>query len=218
MTSQIRSRPSAASAPTLDDGEAALWLLPAAAARPLEFVLSLYLGADPAHLVLDRPPGGKPRLREESTFDASLSRGGDTCLVAIARDLKIGVDVEPLRNGIETWSLVEQALTPREYARWTALPRERQASAFLSAWTRKEALLKAAGVGLNVDPRHVELGELGQVVRAPAELGRPDDWTLTEVAVDGHLIALATSGPVGRLDLHDARGRGREHAVLSARG
>jgi phosphopantetheinyl transferase len=192
------------SAPQLDAGQAAIWLLAAGQPRPLETVLALYLGVDVASVMLDRSPSRKPRLRG-STLDASLSHGGGTCLVGIVRCGKIGVDVEAPRPGIETWSLVSQVLTRREHARWSALPPEQRAPAFLSVWTRKEALLKAVGVGLEVDPRLIEFGDDGRLVAAPREFGPLDDWTLIELAVVDSFAVAAASSTVTQLELYDAR-------------
>jgi 4'-phosphopantetheinyl transferase len=125
-------------------------------------------------------------------------------LVAIACGREIGVDVELLRPGTDSWALSSHALTQSERARLEALPGDRRSGAFLSMWTRKEALLKAVGVGLAVDPRLIELD--GQkVVAAPPELGRAGDWTLVDLPVPGHAAALALKGPLSRLLLHDAR-------------
>jgi 4'-phosphopantetheinyl transferase len=164
-------------------------------------VLARYLGAPPEEVVVRRAPSGKPEP-EDAGFSVSLAHGGETALVAVALDAQIGVDVEPLREGVENWSLVSHALTSGEQARLTALPAAERGDAFLAAWTRKEALLKAVGVGLGVDPRLVELDGSG-VVEVPPELGEPGDWTLVDVPVPGHVSALAVRGPLSRLLLYD---------------
>ena len=83
----------------------------------------------------------------------------------------------------------------------------------LSMWARKEALLKAVGVGLALDPQLVEL-EGPKVVAAPPELGEARDWTLVALPLPGHAAVLALKGPFFRLLLYDARpaqgGRRRE--------
>jgi 4'-phosphopantetheinyl transferase len=154
-------------------------------------------------VVLGRSPAGKPES-PGSAFRVSLAHSGDVALVAIASGREVGVDVELLRAGTENWSLSSHALTHSERARLEALPAGRRSGAFLSMWTRKEALLKAVGVGLAVDPQLIELD--GQkIVAAPAELGQARDWTLVDLPLSGHAAALALEGPLSRLLLYDAR-------------
>ena len=164
-------------------------------------MLARYLGVAPAEVVVTRGPTGKPAL-EHSRVSVSLSHGGEVALVAVALDAQIGVDVEPFRKDVETWSLVSQALTPAEQTRLQELPGALRGEAFLAIWVRKEALLKAVGVGLGVDPRQIEL-DGSTVVAVPPGLGRAGDWTLVDVPVPGHASALVLRGPLSRLLLYD---------------
>lgn len=189
--------------PTNEPGEAAVWLLDRHSVHPLETVLARYLDCSPASVLLHRSPAGKPELGS-STLRASLTRGGDVALVAVAHRQPVGVDIEISRSGLDRWSLPAHALTTRERMRLQRLPLEQRSSSFLESWTRKEALLKAAGFGLAVDPRFVELEGLS-VVGAPPVVGNPRDWTLADLPVPGHHAALAVQGPLSRLALYDAR-------------
>ena len=76
--------------------------------------------------------------------------------------------------------------------------------AFLSFWTRKEALLKAAGVGLAVDPREIEMSAPGvpaRVLHVPAEFGLASDWSVSDVELPGFAAAVAVKGPPPRLQV-----------------
>jgi 4'-phosphopantetheinyl transferase len=179
-----------------------VWRFPAGASRPIEKALARYLGVPSEDVVVRRTPSGKPEPAD-ARFSVSLAHGGEVALVAVALDTPIGVDVEPLREGIESWSLVSQALTPEEQARLEALPVTRRGESFLATWARKEALLKAVGVGLGVDPRLIEL-DGSTVVAVPPQLGETGDWTLVDVPVPGHVSALALRGPLSRLLLYAA--------------
>ena len=195
------SRPPAS--PTLEPGDAAVWRLRPGPSRPIETVLARYLGSRPDSVVLAKTRAGKREL-ERSPFCVSLTHSSEVALVAVALDSEVGVDVELLREGTETWSLVSHALTAGERARLQALPVSLRAGAFFSTWVRKEALLKAVGVGLAVDPRLIEL-DGSRVVTVPPELGEAGDWTLIDLPVPGHASALALRGPLSRLLLYDAR-------------
>jgi 4'-phosphopantetheinyl transferase len=185
--------------PRLDDGDAAVWLLPATLERPLETVLARYLGAEPETVALVRTAAGKPEL-PGSPLRASLAHSGEVALVAVALGREVGVDVERPREGVERWSLAGHVLTPGEQERLQHLPAGRRGDAFLSLWTRKEAVLKAAGTGLATDPRRVEVGPDG-AVSVPPELDRRGGWTVVEITLPrpGYSAALAVAGPLTRL-------------------
>ncbi|WP_330299307.1 4'-phosphopantetheinyl transferase family protein [Streptomyces sp. NBC_00503] len=97
-------------------------------------------------------PHGKPHVVGAGAgWELSISHSGDVVAVAIALGSPLGLDVE---QG-EPWSSpglppeYELVLTPMERATIEALPQERHADACLTYWTRKEAVLKATGEGLN---------------------------------------------------------------------
>jgi hypothetical protein len=65
----------------------------------------------------------------------------------------------------------------------------------------KEALLQAAGIGLAVNPRLVELPPAGSSphpIAMPGVLGRPADWWVGPLAIDGYVAAVATDAPEPR--------------------
>ncbi|USO00151.1 MAG: 4'-phosphopantetheinyl transferase superfamily protein [Phycisphaeraceae bacterium] len=86
----------------------------------------------------------------------SRTLGARAC--AVRRHGPVGVDVERVRALPELREMIPLALHAEEIARLGADPDD--AGGFLESWTRKEAVLKAAGVGLRVDPRRVRLDRL----------------------------------------------------------
>ena len=118
----------------------------------------------------------------------SLARSSTVVVVATSRVGHVGVDVER-RSGRLFAGFDDVALAPAE----VALHAPGDAPARLRTWVRKEAVLKAAGRGLTVDPRTLVLGapdEPPRIVSAPAglEVGHLGDVDV----VPGHLIAVAT--------------------------
>jgi phosphopantetheinyl transferase len=185
--------------PALGAGEAAVWRLQRGAEHPIESIAARYLGCTR----VTRAEAGKPEL-EGSELAVSLTHSGDVVLVAVAGAGAVGVDAELLRPDAAGWTLVDHALTVSERARLEAVPVPDRAESFLQTWTRKEALLKAAGTGLGIDPRQVDLDGL-DVVALPAELGPPGDWTLVDVPLPGYAAALARRGPLFGVFLYDER-------------
>ncbi len=109
-------------------------------------------------------PHGKPCCAGGPEFN--LSHSGDLILLALHRERPVGVDVEQLRPGLAWRPIARRVLPPAEWqaleAQWppldmgaaeadsaAAAEAERQgAEAFLAAWCRLEARLKAQGLGL----------------------------------------------------------------------
>lgn len=194
---------SAPTRPSPGAGEVSVWWLASGDPRPIETVLARHLAVQPGSLTLERTPLGKPELAG-SPVRVSLAHSGEVALVAVAAGRDVGVDVERIREGAERWSLVDHALTERERRQLESVPPDRRADALLAMWARKEALLKAAGVGLGVDPSLVEL-DGDSVVALPSELGSVRDWTLVSISLPGHVAAVAVRGVLSTLRLYDAR-------------
>ncbi|MGY5035975.1 4'-phosphopantetheinyl transferase family protein [Streptomyces sp. 900116325] len=97
-------------------------------------------------------PHGKPWVEGEAAgWELSLSHSRDIVAVAVTHGHAVGVDVEyfvpPALPGIPVE--YELVLTAGERAVVDTLPVELKAAACLTLWTRKEAVLKATGEGLN---------------------------------------------------------------------
>ena len=95
---------------------------------------------------------GKPALAGDSSqlsFNVSHSHGW--ALYGISDGAPIGVDIEKIRPGICETTIPEQFFSEQECATLRSLPLEVQAEAFFNCWTRKEAFVKANGMGLSYD-------------------------------------------------------------------
>lgn len=117
--------------------------------------LASCVGVDAAGLVIGRSPQGRPLLSTPG-LSTSLSHAGCWVAIALAGAPTVGVDVERWPSATPLEGLVEAIATPAERAWLARLPIDQQARATLALWTRKEALLKSLGTGLQLDPAHVE--------------------------------------------------------------
>jgi 4'-phosphopantetheinyl transferase len=147
------------------------------------------LDADPAIVALTDGVHGKPCLAADAHawLRFNVAHSNDVAVYAIGKDADVGVDIEWLKAELDVAGLARRTLSAREQEVLAALPDDAQLPAFVAMWTRKEAVLKAAGVGLKVsaDACDVEDGfaDLG------AEHGR---WFVHDVAVvDGYRCAVA---------------------------
>lgn len=104
---------------------------------------------------------GKPALVEPAGRQFNLSHSQSVGLIGVAdadQANEIGVDVELLRPMPDAQELARHYFSPGEREALCALPAGEQERAFLVCWTRKEACLKAAGMGLGVDTRSFDVG------------------------------------------------------------
>ncbi|WP_170297165.1 4'-phosphopantetheinyl transferase family protein [Georgenia thermotolerans] len=109
---------------------------------------------------------GKPALPDHPRLAFSISSSGRRVVVALAQAAGVGVDVERLASARVLAAAVDDGATaavlaPAELAAYQALPERSRHGALLRWWTRKEAILKATGDGLAVDPAAVELSAPG---------------------------------------------------------
>lgn len=113
----------------------------------------------------------------------SLSHAGDLVLLAFA-PVPVGADVESHPSAATT-AETARALHPDERAELASLPAPQRPAAFARCWTRKEAYLKARGVGLGEDPAVCYVGTGDRP-------GRPPGWPIADVdAADGYAAAVA---------------------------
>jgi 4'-phosphopantetheinyl transferase len=164
----------------------------------LRLLLGAYLACPATEITLAATLGGKPILGGPAMPDRiefNVSHSDEWVLLGFSRGLPLGVDVERRRE-LEFDDLVKGFFSPREREQWTRLGPAQRPDAFFAAWTRKEAYLKALGVGLarSLDSFAVAF----DAASAPALLWCADDalapqrWRI--VAVDlapGYAAALA---------------------------
>lgn len=109
-------------------------------------ILARYLNTKPEDLTFSSGKHGKLFL-EQKPLQFNLSHSGDIALLAVTRDIDVGVDIEridPTRAGD---AIVRRYFSTRERDAFAVVDEDRT-SAFFRIWTRKEAVIKMLGEGL----------------------------------------------------------------------
>lgn len=188
----------------LRDDEIHLWTMAydhAAGRTPLRQVLGRYLGCPIDEVVLNETAHGRPELAgpQCGALCFNWSHSGGRALVAVARHIQPGIDLEhrQRRGARDVLALAQRFFAPQEVQALRALPAGERALAFLRLWTLKEALLKAEGRGLAYGLHRVvvELGESTPVLR---EFGDEPvtSWQLQELSLDPEWVgAISWRGP-----------------------
>jgi 4'-phosphopantetheinyl transferase len=113
----------------------------------LRTLLGRRLGQAPEALRFTSNEYGKPALADGGCeFNLSHSRG--LALFAFCRDVPIGCDVEYHDARFLAEKIPERLFSTIEIRELRAFTPEQQTAAFFDGWTRKEAFIKARGLGL----------------------------------------------------------------------
>jgi 4'-phosphopantetheinyl transferase len=175
------------------------------AAALLRVVVGLRLGVAPERVAVDRscPRCGRPhgRPRVVPPLEVSISHSREVATVAVTTAGAVGVDVEAVRP-VAYEPLLDDLCAAEER------PHVGDTEAFYRYWTRKESVLKAAGVGLTVPMREVRVT---QPDAAPRLLAYPGGARLAARMADASL----TDGYIAAVTvLTDASIRFRDHDAV----
>jgi len=164
----------------------------------LRLALATYRGTPAHELAFETGSGGRPELAWSSgapPIRFNLTHTSGLFAVSLTRRVACGVDAERLSTGAVDDSLLSAILSPFELARLSTLTRNEATAAFHRLWTRKEAVLKALGLGLKVDPRCVLVGdedELAFVNDATVEPRSRTGWQVrTFQPTPDHVVSVA---------------------------
>ncbi len=144
--------------------------------QPLMTVLGLYLGVPTEEVdIVQTAAASKPTLANQASgLQFNWSHSGDCAVVAVARGVELGVDIEARDRAISTLALAERFFSTQEYHFLRQLPDSQRTSAFLRLWTGKEAVLKALGRGISDGLDRVVLAVSESDELRIEQLGLPD--------------------------------------------
>jgi len=119
-------------------------------------ILGAYLGREPASIRFVYGHYGKPALADVTALHFNLSHSEALAILGLCNYREVGVDVERLRELNDAQRLAARFFTEKEAHAITSLEDHARPRAFFQCWTRKEAYLKACGVGLSETLDRVE--------------------------------------------------------------
>jgi 4'-phosphopantetheinyl transferase len=133
-------------------------------------ILAEYLDVSPKLLEFEKGRWGKPALlktRNSKNIQFNISHSHNLILIAVTVEDLVGIDVEYHAEKIPIKSLNEAILSTSEKKFFLKLKDQEKSTAFFRCWTRKEAYLKAIGIGMSINLANISV----DINEFPAE-----DW------------------------------------------
>lgn len=161
----------------------------------LRDILSRYSYIAPQDIKFNYGVNGKPSLSAEQNQGKiyfNLAHSHDLAIYAITYLSQLGVDIEYTKRNIEALDIAERFFSKNEIASMQALPVSEQVAAFYKIWTRKEAFVKAIGVGLShpLDQFSVNNAlEKFEIVFHKHDPHIKNDWYIHDIAIFPDYVA-----------------------------
>ncbi len=161
----------------------------------LRLLLGAMLGEAPQSFAFAVNAYGKPELTPSRGVDFNMSHSGGIVLIGFARS-PIGVDVEALRPMTERAAIVQRYFHPGEAADFARVAPAEAEGAFFRCWSRKEAVVKASGLGMSLDLHRYRVacipGATPEVLALEGDDAPQESWTLIDLDPGpGHVGAVA---------------------------
>jgi len=161
----------------------------------LRTLLARRLAAAPAGIAFTTGQNGKPRLDQPGSGIAfNISHGDGVVALAFARR-PVGVDLEAVRDNLAFNEIGRRFFQPDELRYLESGGGAEVRNRFFRLWTRKEAVLKALGVGLSGLGEVSVLGD--HVIANDAQGGVMRIALRTLPGPPGHALALALGTRAG---------------------
>lgn len=183
----------------------------------LRLTLAAYAQCDPASIAYGYNRLGKPKLVEpDRLLEFSLSHSGSLAVVAVARQRRVGVDIERLDRSYPWNQVLSRVVSREEEIQISRLGETQRRDALFRLWTRKEAVAKATGLGLTLGMHSLSVGSaemespIGSAVTICAE---GINWWLADLPLDppwvGAVAVEASSDGASKPAIRFRRASGR---------
>ncbi|MBP7622095.1 MAG: 4'-phosphopantetheinyl transferase superfamily protein [Gemmatimonadales bacterium] len=184
----------------------------------LRAILAKRLGIEPQGVRFAAGDHGKPALADDrgTRLEFNLAHSGELALCVLAVGVRVGVDLEALREVPDAEAILRGSFAPLEVDDWLQVPAERRQEAFLRLWTCKEAWLKACGRGLSLPIDRSDIRVSGDAAwfrsldGSTAEAGR---WCLQLLRpAEGYVGAVCAEATALDLRVREWVGASQAHA------
>lgn len=173
----------------------------------LRQLLAAYLGIEARDIEFGYSREAKPQLAERFSSDVcfNVSHSEDIAVFGFTRERRIGVDIECIRE-IDTEGIPQRFFSELEQRALSQLHGPRKVEGFFNCWTRKEAYVKAVGLGLSLPLRDFDVsltpGEPARILATRPNGELAAQWTLASVTLKKQCAAaVVVEGPIASLEV-----------------
>lgn len=168
----------------------------------LHILLSRYLQCDPRIIRFRTNAYGKPALdlsQQEHSLRFNLSHSHEMALLSFTYNRELGVDIEYMREIEDYDKLARVSFSPNERLVLRELADDEKRQGFYNCWTRKEAYIKARGMGLSLPLNLFDVsllpGEPAQLLASREDAREVSRWTMRDLSpAPGYAGALCVAG------------------------
>lgn len=149
----------------------------------LRNILAQYSDQSPESIILAKTERGKPYLADNPELSFNLSHSENFMAIAVARNCQIGVDIELYKHRDSLSAIVNKYFAVEETVYWNKQPEKLKLREFYCFWTRKEAFLKATGLGIayGLNDCVINPEQPGYLLSIPSGCGKISDWQLRDI-------------------------------------
>ncbi|WP_185731403.1 4'-phosphopantetheinyl transferase family protein [Larkinella rosea] len=157
----------------------------------LRSLLGHYTGQKPGAIQFVQTSHKKPSVRG-SNWQYNVSHSGDWALIALSKTA-VGVDIEKIDRDFRYQDILPESFSPQEQAFIEKSPDPR--TRFYQLWTRKEALVKATGQGIDEHFQQIPTQDGSYEVESQ-RIGNSNRWIISSFAMtEGYAAAVAYESP-----------------------
>ncbi len=163
----------------------------------LRTILSRYLKTPAAEIGFTYSDNGKPKLADSCSHTQplyfNLAHSAGLAVYAITLIGEIGIDLERIRPEFTGDEIANRFFSPGEVTCLNSVPAALRHEAFFNCWTRKEAFIKAKGIGLSLPLDQFEVtlapGEPAKLLRTNWDEDEAPRWSIRSIDVGLDYVA-----------------------------
>jgi len=165
----------------------------------LRRILAFYTGSRAAALDFEYGQAGKPHLAGNTGLNFNLSYSQNVARVAVAMHRSVGIDIQAIELVTDPESVARHVFSPIEISGLLSQPAHERQMVFTQVWVRKEAYIKALGVGFSQHTHRFSVSsdpeDMDALRNDESNHLATAEWRLMQItAPTGYCAALAAAG------------------------